>query len=108
MLVAGRIPSSVSARRDEMSAVRRGVFAIAFAAALVVPAGAASAARNPSGTGQPSQECGGEGATATPPGFDTGGFAHAETQYAGSQPQNSNNPKSVSQYDVACFQVSQH
>jgi hypothetical protein len=28
--------------------------------------------------------------------------------YAGSQPQNSNNPKSVSQYDVACFQVSQH
>jgi hypothetical protein len=27
---------------------------------------------------------------------------------AGSQPQNSNHPKSVSQYDVACFQVSQH
>jgi hypothetical protein len=28
--------------------------------------------------------------------------------YAGSQPQNSNNPHSVSQYDVACFQFSQH
>ena len=91
-----------------MTAVRRGVFMIAFATALVVPAGAASAARNPSGTGQPSQECGEEGATATPPGFETGGFAHAENQYAGSQPQNSKNPKSVSQYDVACFQVSQH
>jgi hypothetical protein len=91
-----------------MSAVRRGVFVIALAAALVVPAGAASAARNPSGTGQPSQECGEEGATATPSGFETAGFAHAETRYAGSQLQNSKNPQSVSQYDVACFQVSRH
>jgi len=32
----------------------------------------------------------------------------AGTVYAGQQPQNSNNPHSVSQYDVACFQVSQH
>ena len=91
-----------------MSTVRRGVFLIAFATALMVPAAAASAASNPSGTGQPSQECGEEGALTTPPGFETGGFAHAETRYAGSQPQNSNNPNSVSQYDVACFQVSQH
>jgi hypothetical protein len=91
-----------------MSALRRAAFAIVFTAALVLPASAASAARNPAGTGQPSQECGEEGATATPAGFATGGFAHAETQYAGSQPQNSNNPNSVSQYDVACFQVSQH
>ena len=30
----------------------------------------------------------------------------AVNTYAGSQPQNSNNPKSVSQYDVAAFQVS--
>ncbi len=28
------------------------------------------------------------------------------TKYAGQQPQNSNNPKSVSQYDVACANVS--
>jgi hypothetical protein len=28
--------------------------------------------------------------------------------YAGSAPQNSNNPNSVSQYDVACYQVSIH
>jgi hypothetical protein len=91
-----------------MNGFRRGAFVIGFAAALLVPAGAASAARNPTGTGQPAQECGEEGATSLPAGFETGGFAHAETQYAGSQPQNSNNPKSVSQYDVACFQVSQH
>ena len=32
----------------------------------------------------------------------------AGSVYAGQQPQNSNNPHSVSQYDVACFQVSQH
>jgi len=30
----------------------------------------------------------------------------AGTRYAGQQPQNSRNPMSVSQYDVACFQVS--
>ena len=32
----------------------------------------------------------------------------AGTVYAGEQPQNSNNPKSVSQYDVACFQQAAH
>jgi len=32
----------------------------------------------------------------------------AGSHYAGTQPQNSKNPKSVSQYDVACFQVSNH
>ena len=33
---------------------------------------------------------------------------HAGTVYAGEQPQNSVNPHSVSQYDVACQKVSQH
>jgi hypothetical protein len=33
---------------------------------------------------------------------------HAGTVYAGEQPQNSKNPVSVSQYDVACFQVSKN
>jgi hypothetical protein len=28
--------------------------------------------------------------------------------YAGSAPQNSNNPNSISQYDVACFQATMH
>lgn len=73
---------------------------------LAAPA-VAGAAANPSGSGQPSQECGSPTAPASPAGFGTGGFAIAETHYAGSAPQNSNNPHSVSQYDVACYQVSQ-
>ena len=78
------------------------------AAALFAAPGVAIAAANPNGTGQPSQECGEDEALANPPGFDTDGFAVAEVHYAGSAPQNSNNPNSVSQYDVACFQYSQH
>jgi hypothetical protein len=72
-------------------------------------------AGNPSGAGQPSQTCLSSsaptepGSAASAPGSafnENGGIAGS--MYAGSQPQNSNNPKSVSQYDVACFQVSQH
>jgi hypothetical protein len=85
--------------------------------ATVFALGAAPAlgAGNPSGTGQPSQTCGSSSAPSEPgnaasaPGSafnEDGGIAGS--MYAGSQPQNSNNPKSVSQYDVACFQVSQH
>lgn len=63
-------------------------------------------------TGQPSQDCqdlvaSGEGAypgnsSASPgaPFNETSG--HAGGQYAGSQPQNSRNTASVSQYDIAC------
>src|SRR5262249_12887084 len=57
--------------------------------------------------GQPSQSCQsvfGPGTPLVPNGFNTSGFANAEAHYAGSQPQNSRNPKSVAQYDVACFQ----
>ena len=36
--------------------------------------------------------------------FNTSGTAGGN--YAGQQPQNSNNPNAVSQYDVACYQVS--
>ena len=67
---------------------------------------------NSTGTpGQPSQSCQaffGNAGPFTPRGFNTVGFNHATTVYAGSQPQNSNNPKSVSQYDVACFQAASH
>jgi hypothetical protein len=65
------------------------------------------AASNPAGTGQPSAECGDEGAELEPNGFLTEGFAHAETIYAGSElakSLNSNNSRAVSQYDVACVQ----
>ncbi|HEX8983430.1 MAG TPA: hypothetical protein VF792_11700 [Ktedonobacterales bacterium] len=76
--------------------------ALAFAllAAFASPAHAASTGNK----GQPSQSC--QAQTSSPPGFNTAGFTHATTVYAGAQPQNSNNPKSVAQYDVACFQLS--
>ena len=67
---------------------------------------------NSTGTpGQPSQSCQsffGDAGPFTPSGFNTVGFKHATTVYAGTQPQNSKNPKAVSQYDVACFQAASH
>jgi len=77
----------------------------------VVPTSIVLAA-NPGTTGQPNQSCEDAGVTpghaASAPGsaFTPGGVAGSV--YAGELPQNSNNPNSVSQYDVACFQVSQH
>ncbi len=70
-------------------------------------------AANPPGTGQPSQTCGSSTAMSSPgkassakgSAFNPNGVA--PSVYAGTQPQNSKNPKSVAQYDVACFQVSQ-
>src|ERR1700757_1661723 len=63
---------------------------------------------NPNPTGQPSQSLQSE--PSAPPGLaltNNNGFnKFAENKYAGSQPQNSGNPKSVSQYDVAAFQFS--
>jgi len=91
-------------------------FAACLAAGVVFAFGAAGAAfaadPHDGGTGQPNQSC--QNQTSTPgnaasaPGsaFNTSGVAG--THYAGQQPQNSNNPNSVSQYDVACFQVSGH
>jgi len=75
---------------------------------LTVP-GAVSAARNPSGTGQPGASCGSANAQTEPHGFGTAGFAHAETVYAGSDgtPSQANGSShAVSQYDVACYQLS--
>jgi len=76
---------------------------------LALSSGPAAFASNPAGTGQPGVECGDEGATSSPPGFDTGGFAHAELVYAGSDDTASlahaNSDHAVSQYDVACLQV---
>jgi hypothetical protein len=63
---------------------------------------------NPNPTGQPSQSLQSE--PSAPPGLaltNNNGFNNvALSKYAGSQPQNSGNPKSVSQYDVAAFQFS--
>ena len=89
-------------------------FAAALAAATVLAlalllaafAPTALAAANPSSTAQPNASC--ESSTTEPTGFSTTGFAQAQTVYAGAgkstdQPSNSH---AVSQYDVACFQLS--
>lgn len=60
--------------------------------------------------GQPGVECDDfalrPGHSDTAPGSAFNEEGHAGTVYAGEQPQNSNNPHSVSQYDVACMKVS--
>jgi hypothetical protein len=71
-------------------------------------AATAKAATTTQRTGQPSQSCGsatapetpGHAASARGSAFNPNGTAGQ--MYAGQQPQNSGNPKSVSQYDVAC------
>ncbi len=76
---------------------------------VMLAPGTISAARNPSGTGQPSASCGSDNAMTEPKGFSTAGFANAETRYAGSAgtPSLANgNSHAVSQYDVACYQLS--
>jgi hypothetical protein len=83
---------------------------VVVAALFAIVVASALATGDPSGTGQPNQSCQAPGTTG-PPGLlsTTNGFAtKAVNVYAGTQPQNSTNPKSVSQYDVACFQVSSH
>ena len=56
--------------------------------------------------GQPGAECGAAGATLSPAGFDTQGFANAEAKYAGSDGTpslaNASSDHAVSQYDIAC------
>jgi len=90
--------------------LRRLVLAIALSSALVLGGASAAFADSTGNTGQPNQSCQAQpsppGNAAAAPGsaFNTNGVAG--TVYAGTQPQNSTNPNSVSQYDVACFQVS--
>ena len=85
------------------------VIVLVLCMALAGPAFADS----PGTTGQPNQSCGSANAASTPgnaasaPGSAFNPNGVAGTVYAGEQPQNSRNPNSVSQYDVACFQVSQ-
>ena len=88
--------------------IRQGIVGVALGLSVTVGvAGAVLGAANPNGTGQPSQECEdvrpGHASSAPGSAFNENGTAG--THYAGEQPQNSNNPTSVSQYDVACTQV---
>lgn len=68
-------------------------------------------AASPGTMGQPNQSCEDQttrpGMSSSAPGSAFNPDGKAGTVYAGEQPQNSVNPKSVAQYDVACFQVSQ-
>ena len=66
------------------------------------------AAGNPSGTGQPGASC--EDEPMAPAGFNSGGFANADLHYAGNGAPSLNaaSGNAVSQYDVACYHVSQH
>ena len=89
--------------------------ATAATAMLVLAPTATAWAGNPSGTGQPSQSCQEQPSQPSSPGNASSasgsafnGSGTAGTVYAGEQPQNSKNPTSVSQYDVACYQVSHH
>ncbi len=91
----------------------RYLIAAAVAALAIVLPATGAAAPNPNGTGQPSQTCLSSTAPSEPGNASSaGGSAFNENggiaggMYAGSQPQNSNNSHSVSQYDVACYQVS--
>ena len=92
--------------------VQAAATALGTATLVLTGVGAASATGNPSptGHGQPNQSC--EDSTTRPgnaasaPGSAFNPNGQAGSVYAGEQPQNSNNPKSVSQYDVACFHVS--
>jgi hypothetical protein len=87
--------------------------AVLTAFVLAATAQPAMAANPHSGgsTGQPTKSCGSATAPTMPHGFSTGGFANAGTVYAGipGTPSATNgNAHAVSQYDVACFQISQH
>ncbi len=89
-----------------------GVIALTPAVALAAPP--ASGSLSPNSTGQPGVECDDgtpPGNAGEPHGSSTSlpgspfveGDSVSGTHYAGEQPQNSKNPKSVSQYDIACF-----
>lgn len=90
---------------------RRLAIAIGMATLMASLGTGAALAANPPGTGQPNQSCQAE--PSGPPGLlsTTNGFARvAVNVYAGSgaNTQTPANAHAVSQYDVACFQVSQH
>jgi hypothetical protein len=90
---------------------------LALAAAVLVVATSALAASNPNGTGQPSQTClsstapsePGQSAGAPGSAFNETTPGTAGTVYAGNgvSATAAGSSNAVSQYDVACFQVSQ-
>ncbi|MFD7560099.1 hypothetical protein ACFV9E_37060 [Streptomyces sp. NPDC059835] len=94
-----------------MNQLKRAALVLASAALAMGAAGISAA---PAFAGQPGASCEdpatsvrpGHSASAPGSAFNEDGVAG--TRYAGEQDQNDNNPHSVSQYDVACLQVSTH
>jgi hypothetical protein len=92
--------------------IRKLILGVTVSTAIALVGGLTAFADTTVSTGQPNQSCQAQPSTpgnaASAPGsaFNTSGVAGSV--YAGTQPQNSTNPNSVSQYDVACFQVSRH
>jgi hypothetical protein len=92
--------------------MRRVAITVASALALSgFAASAATAAPNPAGTGQPGTatpngvSC--PSPITSPNGFNSPGFAIADTHYANPGTTPSNNPHAVAEYDIACYQTSQ-
>jgi hypothetical protein len=83
---------------------RRLTLSFAFATILALSAAAPAMAAQPNQSCQAQPLTPGNASSAPGSAFNPSGVAGIH--YAGQQPQNSVNPTSVSQYDVACFQVS--
>ena len=92
-------------------------FLILAVTLFALTATTALAASNPNGTGQPSQTClsstapNEPGNAASAPGSafnENGGTAGAVYAGNGVSATTANSSHAVSQYDVACYQVSQH
>jgi hypothetical protein len=98
---------------------------VVVAALFAVVVEGATASGNPSGTGQPSQSCGSPTASTVPGGGNSSTSTGSPFQGASSAGVYANgpgtggpgtatgtgaitNPNAVSQYDVACYQVSTH
>ncbi len=109
--IAGFVPTRWEVTHGEalMKAVRTVVVGLVCSAAVLVPAGIAGAARNPSGTGLPGQSCqdivlGG----GVEPGHASGspGSPFNEPTLTSNGGTGGLHYNETSQYDVACFQVS--
>jgi hypothetical protein len=91
--------------------LRRALIGFGIATLALSMSATIALAGDPSGTGQPSAGCGDPNATVMPNGFLSGGFAVAESNYANPDSTagvQSSNDRVVSQYDVACYQLTQH
>src|SRR5438128_11224977 len=107
--------TDVSRLRGRTMATKRILFlavAVLTLAALPFLARPVAADTNTGTLGQRNQSCQAVFPTGplTPAGFNHGGFAVADSHYAGNgqTTQTPANSAAVSQYDVACFQAGQH